>query len=164
LDVPEESRLRLKHGGFHNYCSTVSLRVVGGDENGRPVPGGITGPPSHWDIYGDLALQVGGVWNLKYGHESRGTRTREWLRCRGPAANENDRPLHSTERAAHINKPTTVSAIKMCSLAAVEGLTPRLTVVRNINLAFFLVAEAGESSGIQRKKNVHRWKPLSSNG
>jgi hypothetical protein len=27
-----------------------------------------------------------------------------------------------------------------------------------------LVAEAGEISGIQEKKNIHRWKPLPSNG
>jgi hypothetical protein len=46
--------------------STVALRVVGGDEKGaqslglklvHPVPGGYK--------YGDLALQVGGVSNLR---------------------------------------------------------------------------------------------------
>jgi hypothetical protein len=41
---------------------------------------------------------------VKYGHESHGTGTREWLRWRGPAAIVNDRP----ERAPHINKPATV--------------------------------------------------------
>jgi hypothetical protein len=36
----------------------------------------------------------------------------------------------------------------------------RVTVVRSEKL----VAEAGESSGTQRKENVHRLKPLPSNG
>jgi hypothetical protein len=61
--------------------------------------------------YGDLALQVGGVSNLRQentSHESRGSRTEERLRWRGPAAVVNDRPILSSERAPHINKPATV--------------------------------------------------------
>jgi hypothetical protein len=37
---------------------------------------------------------------------SRGTRTRECLRWQGPAATVNDRPILSSKRAPHINKPT----------------------------------------------------------
>jgi hypothetical protein len=59
--------------------STISLRVVGGD--GKEL----SAWEYNWatlflgDIYGDLALQVGGVLNLrvKYGHESRGIRARK---------------------------------------------------------------------------------------
>jgi hypothetical protein len=59
--------------------STVTLRVVGGDEKGtqclevepgHPVPGGYK--------YGDLALKVWGSVEsetVQYGHESRGTQT-----------------------------------------------------------------------------------------
>jgi hypothetical protein len=48
--------------------STVALRVVGGDEKENLVSE-----------------------TVKYGHESHGTRTREWLRWRGPVAIVNDR-------------------------------------------------------------------------
>jgi hypothetical protein len=65
--------------------STVALRVVGGDEEGS------------------LESET-----VKYGHESHGTRTRKWLRWRGPAAIVNDRPVLSSERAPQMNKPATV--------------------------------------------------------
>jgi hypothetical protein len=65
--------------------STVALRVVGGDEKGS------------------FESET-----VKYGHEYHGTRTWEWLRCRGPAAIVNDRPILSSEREPHINKPATV--------------------------------------------------------
>jgi hypothetical protein len=45
---------------------------------------------------------------VKYGHESHGTWTREWLCWRGPAAVLNNRLVFSSERAPHINKPATV--------------------------------------------------------
>jgi hypothetical protein len=35
---------------------------------------------------------------VKYGYESRGTRTRKWLHWRGPAAIVNDKPILSVER------------------------------------------------------------------
>jgi hypothetical protein len=60
--------------------STVTLRVVGGDEKG----------------------------SLKYGLKSQGTRTREKLRWQGPAAHTKDRPVLSSERAHHGNKNVTV--------------------------------------------------------
>jgi hypothetical protein len=65
--------------------STVTLRVVGGDEKGS------------------LESET-----VKYGRESYGVRTRKWLRWRGPAAIVNDRPVLSSERTPHINKPATV--------------------------------------------------------
>jgi hypothetical protein len=61
--------------------STVTLRVVRGDE------------------IGSLKFET-----VKYGHESRGTRTREWLHWRDPVAIVNDRPVLSSERAPHKRK------------------------------------------------------------
>jgi hypothetical protein len=65
--------------------STVTLRVVGGDDKGS------------------LESET-----VKYGHESQGTRTRERLRWRGQAAYTKDRPLLSSEKAPHKNKTVTV--------------------------------------------------------
>jgi hypothetical protein len=65
--------------------STVTLRVVGGDEKGS------------------LKSET-----VKYGHEAYGTRTRKWLLWWGTAAIVNDRPVLSSERAPQINKPATV--------------------------------------------------------
>jgi hypothetical protein len=52
---------------------TVTLRVVGGDEKGS------------------LESET-----VKYGHESNGTRTQEWLRWRGSLAIVNDTPVLSS--------------------------------------------------------------------
>jgi hypothetical protein len=68
--------------------STVTLRVVGGDEKG--------------------SLKSGTV---KYGRKSQGTRTRERLRWQGPAAYTIDRPVFSSERAPHGIKNVTVRRI-----------------------------------------------------
>jgi hypothetical protein len=65
--------------------STVTLRVVGGDEKGS------------------LKSET-----VKYGRESQGTRTRERLRWQGPAAYTKDRSVLSSERAPHKNKTVTV--------------------------------------------------------
>jgi hypothetical protein len=65
--------------------STVTLRVVGGDEK--------------------ESLRSGTV---KYSRESQGTQTREGLRWRGSAAIVNDRHVLSSERAPQINKDTIV--------------------------------------------------------
>jgi hypothetical protein len=95
--------------------TTVTLRVVGSDEKGslEPEP-------------------------VKYGHESHGTQTRKWLRSRGPHATVNDRPVLLSERAPHINKPTTVWLIKIWSQAPdgcfIPRQTGRLAVGRNIRL------------------------------
>jgi hypothetical protein len=65
--------------------STVTLRVVGGDEKGS------------------LKSET-----VKYDHESQGNLTREGLRWWGPAAYRKDRPVLSSERAPHKNKTVTV--------------------------------------------------------
>jgi hypothetical protein len=65
--------------------STVTLRVVGGDEKGS--------------LKSDT---------VKYGRESQGTRTRERLRWQAPAAYTKDRPILSSERAPHKNMTVTV--------------------------------------------------------
>jgi hypothetical protein len=62
--------------------TTVTLRVVGGDEKGSL-----------------------GSETVKYGHESYGTRTRKLLRWQRPAAIVNDRPVLSLERAPQIKNP-----------------------------------------------------------
>jgi hypothetical protein len=64
--------------------STVALRVVGGDEKGS------------------LESET-----VKYGREFHGTRTRKWLRWRGPAAIVNNRPVLSSERAPHRDRTET---------------------------------------------------------
>jgi hypothetical protein len=61
--------------------STVTLRVIEGDEKGS------------------LKSKI-----VKYGRESQGTRTRERLRWQGPAAYKRDRPVLSSERVPHKNK------------------------------------------------------------
>jgi hypothetical protein len=68
-----------------SYTSTVTPRVVGGDEKGS------------------LKSET-----VKYGHESQETRTRERLRWRGSAAYTKDRPVLSLERTLHKNKTVTV--------------------------------------------------------
>jgi hypothetical protein len=65
--------------------STVTLRVVGGDEKGS------------------IKTET-----VKYGREIQGTRTRERLRWREPAAYTKDRPVLSSERAPPQNKTVTV--------------------------------------------------------
>jgi hypothetical protein len=62
--------------------STVTLRVVGGDEKGS------------------LESET-----VKYSVEFQGTRTRERLRWQGPAACTEDRPVLSSERAHHKRRP-----------------------------------------------------------
>jgi hypothetical protein len=68
--------------------STVTLRVVGGDEKGS------------------LKSET-----VKDGLKSEGTRTRERLRWQGPAAHKKDRPDLSSERAPYKNKPETVTQV-----------------------------------------------------
>jgi hypothetical protein len=45
---------------------------------------------------------------VNYGHESHGSRTQKCLHWQGPGAIVNNRPVLSSERAPHINKPATV--------------------------------------------------------
>jgi hypothetical protein len=64
-------------------ASTVTLRVIGGDEKGS------------------LKSET-----VKYGHECQGTRNLERLRWRGPAAYTKDRSVLSLEREPHKKKKT----------------------------------------------------------
>jgi hypothetical protein len=68
-------KTRVKAG---SNTSTVTLRVVGGDEKGS------------------LKSET-----VNYGHESQGTQTQERLRWQEPAAYTKDRPILSSERAPH---------------------------------------------------------------
>jgi hypothetical protein len=64
--------------------STVTLRVVGGDEEASLTPE-----------------------TVEYGLESQGTRTRERLRWQGEAYTK-DRPVLSSEMAPHKNETVTI--------------------------------------------------------
>jgi hypothetical protein len=102
-----------------------------------------------WAILGDIntgtwpsRLDGFQIWDRKI--RSRGTtRTREWLRWRGPAVIINGRPVLSSESAPNINKPTTVWLIEIWSWAPDGCLTPRqtgrLAVGRNITLTLTFV-------------------------
>jgi hypothetical protein len=67
------------------YTSTVTLRIVRGDEKGS------------------LKSET-----VKYGSEYQGIWTRERLHWQGPAAYTKDGPVLSSERAPHKNKTVTV--------------------------------------------------------
>jgi hypothetical protein len=98
-DETQNNRGTATHGDFYegrvtvikgsvetgSNTSTVTLRVVGGDEKGS------------------LKFET-----AKYGRESQGIRTRGRLRWQGPAAIANGRPVLSSERAPHVNKLVTV--------------------------------------------------------
>jgi hypothetical protein len=80
--------------------STMTLRVVGGDEKGS------------------LKCET-----VKYGRKSQGTRTRETLRWRIPAAIINDRPILPLERMLHkdYNRKCSVRKLNYC-VVSVKGL------------------------------------------
>jgi hypothetical protein len=73
---------------WESNTSTVTLRVVGGDEKGS------------------LRTET-----VKYGRNSQCTRTRERLRWQRPAAHTKDRPVLSSEKATHGIKNVTVRRI-----------------------------------------------------
>jgi hypothetical protein len=93
--------------------STVTLRVVRGDEKGS------------------LKSET-----VKYGRESQGTQTRERLRWQGPAAYTKERPVLSSERAPQKNKTVTVKQQQISGHEPKMGLAPKLTdwltVSRNV--------------------------------
>jgi hypothetical protein len=67
--------------------SIMTLRVVGGDEKGS------------------LKSKT-----VRYGHETKGTRTQERLCWRGPAAYTKDKLVLSSERAPHKNRTVIVKS------------------------------------------------------
>jgi hypothetical protein len=91
--------------------STVTLRVVGGDEKGS------------------LKSET-----VKYGLMSQGTGTRERLRWQGPAAHTKDSPNLSSERAPYKNKTVTVTQVIKIWSWAPDGTRCWLTVSRNVTL------------------------------
>jgi hypothetical protein len=99
--------------------STVTLRVVGGDEKES------------------LKTET-----VKYGHEPQWTRTRERVRWRGPAAYTQDRPVLSSERAPHIKKTVIVKRViniwSWPQIGSTRRLTDWLTVSRNVTLTLIL--------------------------
>jgi hypothetical protein len=80
LSVVELTRVKVG-----SNTSTVTLRVVGGDEKGS------------------LKSET-----VNYGPEFQGARIRERLRWQGAAAYTNDRPVLPSERAPHKYKTITV--------------------------------------------------------
>jgi hypothetical protein len=82
VTIPVSNLSRVEAG---SNTSLVALRVVGGDKKGS------------------LESET-----VKYGRESHGIRTREWLRWWGPAAIVNGRAVLSSETAPYVNKTATV--------------------------------------------------------
>jgi hypothetical protein len=103
--------------------STVTLRVVGGDEK--------------------VSLKSETV---KYGHEYQGTQAQERLHLQGPEAYKKDRPVLSSERVHHKNKDRNCqTVINIWSWAPGWCSTPRLTdwltVSRNVTLTLTLTKQ-----------------------
>jgi hypothetical protein len=78
----EFSYITTTHVEVGSNTSTVTLRVIEGDEKGS------------------LKSET-----VKYGHKSQGTRTRERLRWQRPAAYIKDRPILSSERVPQKTRP-----------------------------------------------------------
>jgi hypothetical protein len=95
--------------------------------------------------------------SIKYGHESRGTRTQELLWWRGPAAIVNGRPVPSSQRAPNIKKSATVRN-KNLVVSPRWCLKPRqtgqLTVGRNITLTLTYPLETAYFSRIDLYLNT----------
>jgi hypothetical protein len=77
------------------------------------------------------------------------TRTREWLRWQGPTPVVNNRPILSSERAPHMNKPATAWRNKNSSLGAPSDVcviphTGRLTLGCIITLTLIWLPENSE--------------------
>jgi hypothetical protein len=73
----------------------------------RKMQGSNTSTVALWVLGGDTKGSLESE-TVKYGPESHGTQTRERLRWRGSATIVNDKPVFSSERAPHTNKPATV--------------------------------------------------------
>jgi hypothetical protein len=92
---PTEDNTRVEAG---SNTSTVTLRVVGGDEKGS------------------LNSET-----VKYGREYQGTWTRERLRWEDPPAYTKDRSVLSSERASHGIKNVTVRRILYSERKKISG-------------------------------------------
>jgi hypothetical protein len=87
-------------GGFEYLHLSPENRRRRRKEN--PGPGSTTETPC------SSGLGESRIWDSKYGHESRGTRTREWPPWRGPATIIKDRHIFSSDMTPHIKKPASV--------------------------------------------------------
>jgi hypothetical protein len=112
--------------------STVTLRVVGDDEKGS------------------LKSET-----VKSGHESQGTRTRERLRWRGPAAYTNANPSSLQRGRPTKRRPLLSKSNKYLVMSPRWGSTARLTgwltLSRNVTLIFDFLNR-------QSKVIENRWK------
>jgi hypothetical protein len=115
-------------GVEYHHRSPASRRR---QRKGNPMSGDITGPPCAWGIYvrgpGPPGWGGGGFKpeTVKCGHESRGTRTWEWLRLRGPATIVNDRPILSSERMLHKDYDHKCSVGKKKMTGHLKGLVTK---------------------------------------
>jgi hypothetical protein len=115
--IKERRQLVISSWGGVQYLhrSPASRRRL---RKGNAVPGGITGPP----CWGSLEPET-----VKCGHDSRGSRTWEWLRSRGPAPIVNYRPILSSERTSYKDYECKYSVEKKCWSWVSWGLSPRRT-------------------------------------
>jgi hypothetical protein len=118
--------------------SIVTLRVVGGDEKGS------------------LKFET-----VKYGHESQGTRTRERLCWRGPAAYTKDRPIISSDWAPHKNKTVNFKINQYLVMSPRWDSTPRLTdwltVSRNLTLILTLRSQTERNGAYSVERTTCSW-------
>jgi hypothetical protein len=110
--VITEEREELTRVEAGSNTSTLTLRVVGGDEK-RSLKSERT----------------------KYVRKSQGTRTRERLGWQGPAAHTKDRPVLSSERAPHGIKNVTVTHIPYSVRKKKSGRKPRMGALYQDRLA-----------------------------
>jgi hypothetical protein len=121
-------RFRISCGGGVEYlhCCPASRRRR---RKGNPVPEVIMGHPVPGGYkYEDLVWESLESETVKYGHESRRTRTQEWVCWWGPAATVNDKPILSSERMLHkdYNRKCSVGKLNYWSWFS-KGLSPRRT-------------------------------------
>jgi hypothetical protein len=104
--IPKE--IESEHDSAELYSTTPPHFICGGPvsrrrrQRGITLPGVTTEPPCSWGIQirwpGPPCLDSLESEKAICGHGTRGTRTREWLRWRGPASIVNGRPILSSER------------------------------------------------------------------
>jgi hypothetical protein len=117
-----------------------------------------------WSVprcYKQDSREVRGSKTVKYGHESRGTRTRKWLPWRVPGAIENDRPVLSSEpptstnpQMSHSNKNLVVSP-RWVLYSKIDWTTDRRSYVRlRLRLRLRLSETQFCTGGCEEKSSV----------
>jgi hypothetical protein len=132
----------IKGSAFVNFrveagsnTSTVALRVVGGDKNGN--------------------LQSETV---KYGHESHGTRTREWLRWRGPAGLTTTNPQLSDNNKNLVMSPRWVLYSKTDWPTDRRSYYKTQTQFNAVSERFFVRESSGRCSSRRVSNDSSQWK------